>query len=77
MQYDALGQALVRTASDGSRTERKYDLLGRVLEQTDRLGGQASISRWQYDTGTKAWASWSAWPGRAIARRCSTTISRG
>ncbi|MBI7130104.1 Rhs family-like protein [Pseudomonas aeruginosa] len=54
VQYDALGQALVRTASDGSRTERKYDLLGRVLEQTDRLGGQASISRWQYDTGTKS-----------------------
>ncbi|WP_141099547.1 hypothetical protein, partial [Pseudomonas aeruginosa] len=27
---------------------------GRVLEQTDRLGGQASISRWQYDTGTKS-----------------------
>ncbi|WP_236080248.1 FG-GAP-like repeat-containing protein [Pseudomonas aeruginosa] len=31
VQYDALGQALVRTASDGSRTERKYDLLGQVL----------------------------------------------
>lgn len=43
----------MHTASDGSRTKHRYDLFDRVPEQTDRLGGRASISRWQYDTGTK------------------------
>ena len=71
VQYDALGQAL-RTASDGSRTERKYDLLGRVLEQTDRLAARPAFRAGSTTRERKAWASWSAVaglsPGAALRR---------
>ncbi|MDF5807863.1 hypothetical protein P4123_08265 [Pseudomonas aeruginosa] len=77
MQYDALGQALVRTASDGSRTEQ-YDLLGAgCSSRPTAWAAMAGISRWQYDTGTSSLGGLVGVAGRAIARRCSTTISRG